>query len=213
MTTALAAQGGVASSAAIYTAAMMFNTLLTNLISRILNPMVYVYLVLSVSMAALEEDLLKKLRDVVKWAMTWCLKIILYTFTGFLGLTGVVSGSADAAALKVAKMTISGVVPVVGGILSDASEAVLVGAATVKNAIGIYGMFAVMAIILRPFVRIGTHYLLLKGTAALCHVFSGKKIAGLIADFSSALGFLLAMAGAGCLILIISITCFMKGMG
>ena len=122
-----------------------------------------------------------------------------------------VSGTTDAAALKVAKMTISGTVPVVGGILSDASEAVLVGAATVKNAAGIYGMFAVLAITLAPFVKIGTHYLLLKGTAALCQAFADKKCGELISDFSAVLGFLLAMTGAGCLILIISTTCFLKG--
>ena len=145
--------------------------------------------------------------------MTWSLKILLYAFTGYISVTGVVSGTADAAALKVAKMTISGMVPVVGGILSDASEAVLVGAGTVKNATGVYGMFAVMAMALAPFVKIAAHYLLLKGTAALCHIFSDKKASDLIGDYATALGFLLAMTGAGCLILMISITCFLKGLG
>jgi len=95
---------------------------------------------------ALGEEALKKLADLLKWLMTWGLKIILYLFTGYIGLTGVVSGTTDAAAMKAAKLTVSGMIPVVGGILSDASEAVLIGADAAKNAVGIYGMLAVLAI-------------------------------------------------------------------
>ena len=117
------------------------------------------------------------------------------------------------AALKAAKLTISGVVPVVGGILSDASEAVLVSAGVVKNAVGVYGLVAVAAIAMGPFLRIGVQYLLLKLTAAVCGVFGNKRTAELVGDFSTAMGILLAMTGAVCLLLLISMVCFMKGVG
>ena len=108
-------------------------------------------------------------------------------------------------------LTISGVVPVVGSILSDASEAVLVGAGTVKNAAGIYGLLAVLAVWLGPFVKIGTHYLMLKLTAGLCGIFGNKRMSELVNDFSTAMGFVVAMTGAVCLMLMISTVCFMKG--
>ena len=130
-----------------------------------------------------------------------------------MSITGVVSGTTDAAALKAAKMTISSVVPVVGGILSDASESVLVSAGLMKNAAGIYGILAILAVFLEPFLRIGAHYLILKLTAALCGVFGSKQMTELIGDFSSAMGLLLAMTGATCLLLLISTVCFMKGVG
>ena len=157
--------------------------------------------------------MLKKFRDAVKWAMTWLLKIILYTFTGYISITGVVSGTTDAATLKAAKLTISGVVPVVGSILSDASEAVLVSAGTVKNAVGIYGLLAILAVWIGPFLRIGAHYLVLKALGIMCSVFEVKSVTELIGDFSTAMGLLLAMTGAVCLMLIISTICFMKGAG
>jgi stage III sporulation protein AE len=161
----------------------------------------------------LGSDPLGKIRDFIKWIMTWGLKIILYFFTGYIGITGVVSGSADAAAIKAAKLTISGMVPVVGGILSDASEAVLVGAGVVKNGAGIYGMMAVLAIVIGPFLRIGIQYLLLKATAAVCGLFGTKSITALVQDFTTAMGLLLAMTGSSCLLLLISAVCFMKGVG
>ncbi len=213
MTAALAAQGGAATSAALYAATAAFDAVLLALISRILVPMVYIYLVLAVVHAAIGDEMLKRLRDLMKTVMTWTLKTILYVFISYIGITGVVSGAADQTAVKAAKLTISGMVPVVGGILSDASEAVLVGASVVKNAAGISGILVVIAIAIVPFLQIGLQYLLLKLMAAVCALFSDKPITGLVEDFSGAMGFLLGMTGAMCLLFLISMVCFLRGVG
>ena len=213
MTSAMAAQGGITGSTALYTGTAAFDALLSSMIASLLIPMVYIYLALATANGALGEDLMKKLRDFVKWLVTWSLKTILYVFTGYMTITNVVSGTADQAAVKAAKLTISGAVPVVGGILSDASEAILVSAGVIRNAAGIYGLLAVIAIVIEPFLRIGVHYLLLKLTGSVCGVFAGKKISELINDFSAAMGLLLAMTGTVCLLLLISTVCFFKGVG
>ena len=101
----------------------------------------------------------------------------------------------------------------VGGSLSDASEAVILGAGVMKNAAGIYGLLVVIAIWITPFLQLGVQYLLLKLTAALCSVFGVKEASGLIDDFSTAMGLLLAMTGAVSFLMLISTICFMKGMG
>ena len=174
--------------------------------------MLYIYLVLAIVSAALEDDFLKKMRDLLKKVMTWCLKILLYVFTGYISVTGVISGAADQTAIKAAKLTISGMVPVVGGILSDASETVLISAGLVKNATGIYGFLAIVAVAIVPFLTIGINYLLLQVTSAICTVFSSKSISNLLSDFAGAMGLVLGMTGAVCLIQLISVVCFLKGM-
>lgn len=213
MAAALAGSGGAATSAALYGGTVIFDTVLSSLIPNILVPMIYVYICLSVANGALGEETLKKLAELVKWLITWGLKIILYLFTGYIGITGVVSGTTDAAAMKAAKLTISGMIPVVGGILSDASEAVLVGADVAKNAAGIYGMLAILGIWIRPFLEIGIHYLLLKATAAVCGVFGTKRSSELMKNYSGAMGLLLAMTGAVCFLFLVSLICFLKGVG
>ena len=213
MTAALAAQGGVTKSAALYTGTAVFDTILSSLVSKLLTPMIYLYLALAVANCATGEAVLMRLRDTIKSVLTWVLKTLLYIYTGYISITGVISGTTDAAALKAAKLTISGVVPVVGGILSDASEAVLVSAGTVKNAAGVYGLLAVLSVWIGPFLQIGAHYLMIKLTAGLCNVIGEKRMVDLIEVFSSAMGLLLAMTGAVCLMLIISTVCFMKGVG
>lgn len=213
MTAAMAAQGGVTGSAALYAGTTLFDAILSKAISGILIPLVYVSLALAVANCALGEDLLKKLQEFVKWLMTWCLKTILYVFTGYIAITGVISGGTDAATMKATKLTISGMVPVVGGILADASEAVLVGAGVMKNAAGVYGMLALLAVWIGPFLKIGAQYLILKLTAAVCSVFGTKRTAQLIQDFSGIMGFLLGMTGSVCLLMLISTICFMRGVG
>lgn len=211
MTAALAAQGGAASSAALYAGTAVFDLILGSLISRGLVPLVSVFLALSVAAAAGREDLLKKLRDLIRQLVSWTLKTLLTVYTAYMSITGVISGTTDAVALKAAKMTISTVVPVVGGILSDASETVLVSAGLVKNAAGIYGLLAIIALFLSPFLTIGIHYLVMKLTAALCALLGCKGLTELTEDFASAMGLLLAMTGAMCLLQLVSTVCFLKG--
>lgn len=210
---ALGAQGGLTTSSALYAGTVLFDSVLSGLISHFLTPMTYLYLALASAVSAVGEEMLKRLRDLLKWFMTWSLKTLLYIFTGFISITGVISGPTDAAALKAAKLTISGMVPVVGGILSDASEAVLVSAGAVKSSIGLYGLFAVAAIWLEPFIMIGCHYLLLRFTGMVCSVFGCNRISDLIQDFSTVMGILLGMTGSVCLMLMISVVCFMRGVG
>ena len=211
MTAAMAASGAVTSSTALYAGTAVFDAVLSNVISGLLVPAVYVILILSVAASATAQPMLKKLRDVIKNSTAWGLRSILYIFTGYISITGVISGSTDAAALKATKLTMSGMVPMVGGILADASDAVLMGAEVVKNAVGVYGLLAVAAIWINPFVQLGIQYLLLKLTEAVCEVFEMKAITDLIGSFSSAMGILLAMTGSVSIMLLVSSICFMRG--
>lgn len=213
MSAALAAQGGVTASASLYAGTVLFDAILGSLVVKLIVPLLYVYLCLSIAAGGIGQQVLTTFKDFIKWLMTWTLKTILYVFTGYMGITGVVSGVTDAAAMKAAKLTISGMVPVVGGILSDASEAVLVSAGVMKNAAGVYGLIAIAAIWIGPFLRIGVQYLLLKLTTAVCSVMGTRQVCGLLKDFTGAMGILLAMTGAVGLMLLISTVSFMKGIG
>lgn len=213
LTSALAAQGGITTSAALFAGTTAFIALLATLVSKCFIPMLCVFLAFSMANCAFGEELLKKIADSIKNILHWLLKTLLIIFTTYMSLTGVVSGMTDAAALKAAKLTMSTVIPVVGGILSDASESVLISMGVVKNTAGIYGILATLAVFVGPFLKVGIQYLLLKVSALLCSLFADKKISGLIDDFSAAMGVLLAMIASSCILVLISTVCFMKGIG
>lgn len=210
ITAAAASNGATTASAALYSGTYLFVSILTTMISKCIIPLVYVYMALSIAGCATQNDVFKGLKKFVKWLMTWLIKTVLYVFSGYMGITGVIHGSVDAAALKAAKLTISGAVPVVGSVLSDASETILVSAGIMKNSIGIYGLLVIIAICLGPFLRIGVHYLLLKLTAGICGVFANKQSSDILEEMSDSMGFILAMTGSVCLLLLISIVCFIR---
>lgn len=213
MTAALAGQGAAATSSALYIGSMVFISLLGSLIAKIVIPMICFFLTFAVAYCALGDELLKRTADSIKGILSWILKTLLILFTTYMSITGVVSGTTDQAALKSAKVIVSTAVPVVGGILSDASESVLIGMSVIKNSAGIYGIIAVLAVCIGPFLKIGTHYCMLKVSALLCSAFGNKRISVLADHLSAAMGLLLATVAAGSILVLISTVCFLKGAG
>lgn len=211
MTAAVAAEGGMTTSATLYTGAMFFNSLLMSIIANVITPLIYINIAFAICSVITDVQVLKNLKKLSSWLSTWCLKIVIYVFTGYLSISGIISGKTDAAALKTAKLTISGFVPVVGSIMSDASETVLLSAGVMKNAAGTYGMLAIIAVVISPFLKIAIQYLLLKVTAVVCEIIGEDSGSKLINEYAAAMGLVLAMVSAMCLLLLISTVCFMKG--
>lgn len=204
ITAAAAASGSPGGAVARQLATMLFSDVLMTLISRLLIPMVYAYVAASTAYAALGNDGLKRIGGFLKWAVTSILTIVLLVFVGYLTVSGVIAGTTDAVTVKAAKFTVSSLVPVVGGILSDAAETVLAGASILRNAVGVFGMLAVLGICVAPFLQLGIHYLAYKLTAALTATVSVGRVAGLIDSISGAFGLVLGMTGASALLLLIS---------
>ena len=212
LTAATAANGAPATSAALYTGTVIFSSVLTTVIAKLVVPLIYIFMALGIADSASGEKTFQTLKDFVKWLSTWIIKTVLYIFTGYMSITGVISGSVDSAAIKATKLTISGAVPVVGKIISDASETILLSAGILKNSAGVYGAIALVAICIGPFLRIGIHYLLLKFTTAVCGVFGDPVSNGLLKNMTTSMGLIMAMTGTVCLLLLISIVCFLRSM-
>ena len=210
---ALAATGGVSTSTALYVGTAFFDALLGAAVAAVFLPMLWMLLALSIARAAVGDSILEKLKQLLRWLMEWALKLSLYLFTGYMAVTGVVSGSADAAAGKAARIAISGAVPVVGGILSDAADAVLLSASALGSGAGVWGILTVIALFCAPAVRLGCQYLMLKLTAAIGESLGGGRCAELIEDFAGAMGLLLALVSTQAVLLLISSLCFLKGVG
>ena len=204
MATVTAAGGAPAGAAARQLATVLFSGILLTLIDRLLMPLVYLYIAACTAYAAVGNEGLRRVSGAVKWVITSVLTTVLLVFVGYLTVSGVIAGSADAVTVKAAKFTMSSMVPVVGGILSDAAETVLAGAGILRNTVGVFGMLAILAMCVTPFLQPGIHYLAYKCTAALAATVSGERVAGLIDGIGGAFGLVLGMTGACALLLLIA---------
>jgi len=193
----------------LYTVTVIFSRLLINICNKCIVPMIYMVLGLSISGAILETDRLKNLRDLLSELIRKGLKWIMYLFTGFLSISGVLAGSADAMTLKAVKMAISGMVPVVGSIVSEAADTVLTGAELLKSTAGTFGMIGILAIFLMPFMKIGIWFLGFRLSTALSSVIE-SKLSGCIDTVSQTMGFIMAMVGSCSLMNLLGCLSFMK---
>lgn len=213
VTAACAAAGKPAAAAARQAAALLFLGLLLTLADRFIMPLVYAYVAAQAAGAAMGNDGLKRLGGLLKWIATGLLSLLVTGFVLYLSITGAVAGNADVMAQKAAKTAISGMIPVVGGILSDAAEAVVAGAGILRGTVGVTGLLAVLAICLTPFLRLGVQYLVYKVAAALTSTILPGPIADLIDSIGSAFALILAMVGGGGMILYVALITSIQAVG
>jgi stage III sporulation protein AE len=210
LTAAAAASGAITSAAAKYAATALFMDVLMTVAKNVVMPLIYAYTATSIAEAALGGEGLSGASNLLKWLAKTVMTVAMLLFVAYLALTGVISAATDAVTTKALKTTIQTVLPVVGSIIADASETVLAGASILRNAVGIFGLLAVVATCLLPFLRLGANYLLYKAAAGLAGAIADSRITKLVNSVSTAFGMMLGLVGASALMLFISIISVIK---
>lgn len=205
LSAAVAAGGGVVTASMGQVATVYFANILISLIRSVLLPLTCCYIAVAMADAALPGHDLKRLRTGIGKVVTWGLTGLLMAFTGFLKLSGSAGAAADSTAAHLTRSAISAAVPVVGGIISEATETVTAGAGLLKSAIGIYGTLGVFAICLVPFVHLAVQYLLYKLTAFLASTVGSEPLVKLIDALGTVFGLVLGMVGACAMLLLIAV--------
>ena len=207
---AAAASGAVTSSAAKYAATVLFVDLLLSFAIRVLLPLVFAYIAATIAGAALRSDPLTSAAGSIKWLCTTALVTITLCFTGYLSVTGIISGTADAVVTRTVKTAISSALPVVGSIVADAASTVIAGAGILRGATGVFGMLVIICLVLAPFISLGTHYLVYKAVSGLVSGLPGNRVGGLVSALGSAFGIVLSLVGASAFMLFFSIIASIK---
>ena len=210
LTAAAAAGGTAASASAKYAVVSLFMEIMISVIGKLIIPLIYAYIAASIASAAFGGEGLNGAAELIKWAAVNVLIVVVLVFTVYITVSGVVSGTADAAATRLTKTVISTALPVVGSIISDAAGTVLTGAETLKNTVGVFGLLAVLAICVVPFLNLGINYLIYKGAALLAAAVADKNISKAIGAVSTATGIALGAAGTCALMLFFSIVSVIK---
>lgn len=210
LSAAAAASGMVTGAAAKYAATAMFMDVLLGVGRNVIMPAVCGYAALSVAGAAMGNGSLKAAKKLMKSICTYFLTGISLVFTGWLTLTGVISGTADAVTVRMTKTAVSVALPVVGSVLSDAAGALAAAVSTVRGTVGVFGVIVVICVCIGPFAALGIRYLVYKLAAAVCECVSDGKLAELIDAFGTCFGMILGLNGVGALMMFISVFSIMR---
>lgn len=207
-----AASGLFTAAAVKYGAAALFFNILTNVITKLLTPMIYLFIAASVGEAVTGSRALSGAASAIKYTAVTILSVLLLAFTLYISVSGFVASSSDAAAVKAAKTAISTLMPLAGSIASDAASAVMSAAAAIKNSVGTFGLLAVIFMSAGPFLNTGARYLIYKCASALTAEAADGTAAKLTGRFADACGMMTSAIGAAAIIQFICVFSFMGAM-
>lgn len=200
------AAGGCVGTASVWQVGTLFvSDVLLTVTREMLLPLVYCYIALAAAGALLPRGGLDVLAGGVKKLLSWGVCGVTILFTAFLTLSNVLAGSADKAAVKAGSFVISSVVPVVGGILSEATEAVLAGAGALRGTVGTLGVFAVLAVCAVPLLRLAVQFLFYRAAAFLSAMAGCEALQKFIDRISGAFTLVLALTASCAAILLVAL--------
>ena len=210
LATAAAAGGAWTSAGAKYAASAMAMDMMITTEQNLAVPVLYAYASTAIAAKLTQNPLMQSLEGFMRSVIKWSLLLLTGGFTLYLSITGILTGTVDAAAAKAAKTVISGVLPVVGGMLADASGAVLAGAQMLRNGVGIIGMLVILAVCVSPYLMLGSHYLVYQIAGGFASSFGDQRIGGVIRCIGDVFGFLLGIVGCVSVMLFVSVISLMK---
>ncbi len=200
------AAGGLVSTASVWqVTTLLICDAFNSAAAKLLLPLTSCYIAAAAAGAALGEERLALLADGVKKLISGALTLGLAAFTAYLTVAGVLTGSADRTAVRAAKVALSGVVPVVGGVLGDAAEGVLAAAGTLRGTLGALGVFTILGACLLPLLRLGIQFLLYKAAAFAAGIAATKELGEFIDRIGEAFALVFAMTAACALVLLVAL--------
>ncbi len=208
--TAAAAAGAMGSAPLKYAASCLAIEVMMTLSRRLVLPLIYSYLALSLCGCICENSLVKALGRLVKFAAVTIMSGATTLFCMYVGFTGLVAGSADAAAVKAARTVISGVLPVVGGILSDSAASLLAAAGVVRSTAGVFALIALCALCAGPFAFLLMKMLFLRAVGTMAELLPGGKLSSFLEEIATVFALLLGLLGSSGVMLFFSLMSGMK---
>ena len=135
---------------------------------------------------------LNKFNSFFKSSFKWVTGSVMTLFFTFLTIQGITAGSFDGVSVQTAKYAIKSYVPIVGGYLSDGFNLIMSSSILIKNAIGVAGLFLLLATILIPIIKIVIFSLGLKLTSAVIEPLSDSRVSNFVYTISKTMGYLVA---------------------
>ena len=204
----VAASGAAVSASVKYAAVCLAMDVFMNLSQRLILPLIRGYLAVGIAGSLFENPLLKGAQKLTKWCAVTAMTLMTTVFTLYITLSGVISGSADAVAVKSTKTVIAAALPVVGGILSDSASAVVAAAGLIRSSAGVFCLVAVCVLCGGAFALLSVKMLVFKATAIASELVCSGRFPRLLSQVGSAFGMLLGLVGSYGLMLFLS---FMSG--
>ncbi len=201
----VAASGAAVSASVKYASSCFAMDLFMSLSQRLILPLICAYLAVTVSGCLFDNPILSAASRLTKWCAVTAMTAGASAFCLYITLSGLISGSTDAAAIKTTRTILAAGLPVVGRILSDSASSILAAASVIKNSSGVFCLIVVCAVCAGPFAVLGVKVLVYKACSALAEMACGGRYARLLSGVGGVFAMLLGLVGSYGVMLFLSI--------
>ncbi len=200
----LHAMGGTVGAGAASGAGLtLFLTVLSNICTKVLLPLLQISFALCLCGAVPQSVNLSAVTSLVKNTAT-TLMAFLFSLLGFaLYLQTSVASAGDTYVTRSIKFASGVFVPVIGGMLGEASRTVIASVSVVKGTVGAAGVVLVLSAVLPPIIAVVLHRLMLTACGICAKTLGCERESAFLYDLGGLTGVLLALtcgAGAVCII-------------
>lgn len=148
--------------------------------------------VLAVAGNLSERIRLKSLFNLCCSAGEWAMGAVMTAFLGLTAMCGVIGPAQDGMTLRAAKYAADSLLPVVGGDIADAMDGMAASAALVRRSAGVTGVIVMLAVCLRPVIRLALGLITCRLAAALTEPAADGPLKTCAEQIAKATGLLLA---------------------
>lgn len=185
--------GHIVRSGGYYATVMAASQGIAQLSSRIIAPLLNIFLALSVSASISERVRLGGICELLSKLMKWTLTFSMTVFTAILSIQSFAAGSVDSVASKAMRFTLSSFIPIVGASLSEAYKTLEGSVNLLRSGVGVFVIIAVIIAFLPLIIRVLLWQLSVMLAKTVAETFGVNSVAGTLKAISSVLSVLFAL--------------------
>lgn len=184
--TLLMAMGGIASTALFQPVIIASVGIISTLMKNIVMPLIFFSVILSIVNYLSSKIQVSKLASLLKQICVVLIGLMLTIFIGVITIQGLAASATDGVTIRTAKFAV-GLIPIVGGFISDAADAIFGCSLVLKNAIGGLGLFILTLMVMMPLLKILSLILIYKLASALIEPMMDNDLPDCLNDLSNSL--------------------------
>ena len=202
--------GAITSASVVQPILLLLISFIGNAIINFILPIILISTSLNIISQISNEIKVSKISKFLNSSTIWILGVIMTLFVTVLSLEGSLTQTVDGVTAKTAKAAVSTVIPVVGKILGDATDAVIGCAGILKNAVGLIGIIVIIGICLTPIIKLTILTVMYSFMSAICEPIADTRIVNLLEKISETFKILLAIVFCVTVTLIIGLAIVIK---
>lgn len=203
---------GSVSSIAFYNIVIWLIYFVELLISRLLLPLVHVYLIVQILNFMSEEEILSKCSELIKNIVDWSIKFSLACVTGISLVESLLTPAIDTVKRNVLTKGVE-MIPGLGNIVEGTGEMLLGIVVLIKNGVGAVGAVIILAICVIPIANMFIVAMLYKCLSAIIQPLAEKRFTEMISSFGEGYFLLLKIQLTTAALFLITIGVAIKAAG